>query len=249
MAHPFEIRKEIDVAASPEEVWEAIATGEGIDGWFLGTGNRVEPREGGAAWISFGGDAGSASRVTSWDPPRRFAHQGEPAPDGTMHAFVYEIEARAGGTTRVRLVHSGFLADDWESEYDAVNEGDFMYLHLMAQYATHFRGRKATVVSIWRPDEPNRERALAAFRTALGLGDTVRQGDPVDVDAEGIGRISGQVDFVSRGIVGVRTKDALLRFLHSPQNIAYLGHHIYRDDRDPEATRQAWQAWLDRAFI
>ena len=33
-----------------------------------------------------------------------------------------------GGTTTVRLVHGGFLADDWEAEYDALNEGDAMYL-------------------------------------------------------------------------------------------------------------------------
>jgi uncharacterized protein YndB with AHSA1/START domain len=249
MTHPFEIRKEIEVAATPEEIWDAIATGEGIDGWFLGTGNQVEPREGGRVWISFGEGAGGPSRVTAWEPPRRFAHEGEPAPDGSVHAFEYEIEALAGGTTRVRLVHSGFLAGDWESEYDAVNEGDFMYLHLMAQYATHFRGRRTTVVSIWRPDEPNRERALAAFRAALGLGETVREGDPVRVDAEGIGRIEGEVDFVSGGIFGVRTDDGLYRFMHTPQHVAYLGHHLYRDDIDPDAARQAWQAWLDRAFI
>ena len=31
MAHPFEVRKDIEVDATPEQVWEAIATGPGID--------------------------------------------------------------------------------------------------------------------------------------------------------------------------------------------------------------------------
>jgi hypothetical protein len=46
MAHTFEIAKDIVVDASPEQVWEAIATGRGMDSWFMGR-NEVEPREGG----------------------------------------------------------------------------------------------------------------------------------------------------------------------------------------------------------
>jgi hypothetical protein len=145
-------------------------------------------------------------------------------------------------------VHSGFLGDDWEAEYDAIGEGDFMYLHLMAQYVKHFRGRPATVVSLWRPDAPDHERTLAGFRRALGLPATVTKGDPVRVAPDGIGPIEGVVDFVSHGILGVRTDDALYRFLHSPQKVAFLGHHIYRDEIDPLVTKQAWQAWLDRSF-
>jgi uncharacterized protein YndB with AHSA1/START domain len=42
MAHPFEFTHEIEVDASPEEVWEAIATGPGVDAWFMGR-NEIEP--------------------------------------------------------------------------------------------------------------------------------------------------------------------------------------------------------------
>jgi uncharacterized protein YndB with AHSA1/START domain len=31
MAHQFEIAKDVEVEASPEQVWEAIATGPGMD--------------------------------------------------------------------------------------------------------------------------------------------------------------------------------------------------------------------------
>lgn len=247
MAHPFEVRKEIDVAASPEELWEAIATGSGIDGWFLGSGNEVEPRVGGRIRVALGDDVGE-STVTAWEPPTRFAYRTEEGPDGSLHAFEYVIEARGGGRAVVRLVHSGFLADDWEAEYDALNEGDAMYLHLLAQYVTHFRGRRATAISLWRWNEPDRERAIGIFRDALALSADVAEGDPVRVAPDGIGPIEGVVDFVSRGIIGVRTDDAIYRFLHTPQNVAFLGHHIYRDDIDPDATKQAWQAWFDRSF-
>jgi uncharacterized protein YndB with AHSA1/START domain len=248
MTHPFELSKEIEIAASPEEVWEAITTGPGIDGWFLGTGNEVDPRLGGRVRISFGEAGAGESTITAWEPMRRFAHQGDPAPDGTLHAFEYVIEARAGGSVVVRLVHSGLLADDWETEYDALDEGDLMYLHLLAQYILHFRGRPTTTVTLWKGEEPERDRVLATFRRGLGLGDEVSEGDVVILEPEGLGSLEGVIDFVSSGIIGVRTDDALLRFLHSPQGVAYLGHHLYGDDIDATAAATAWQGWLDRAF-
>jgi uncharacterized protein YndB with AHSA1/START domain len=246
MAHPFEVRKEIELEATPEQIWEAIATGPGIDGWFLGTGNKVEPRLGGMVRLDFG-DAAGESTVTAWDPPHRFAHASPAAPDGTLHAFEYVIEARGGGRAVVRLVHSGFLAGDWEAEYDALHEGDFMYLHLLAQYVTHFRGRSANVVLVFGA-EPDRDRALGAYLKALGLPSTVKEGDPVRVRPDGLEPIEGVVDFMSPSILGVRTGDALLRFAHSPQGAAFLSHHIYRDNFDPQMAKQAWQAWLDRLF-
>ena len=54
MAHPFELSYEIEVDASPKEVWEAIATGPGVDSWFMGR-NEIEPREGGATRMAFAG--------------------------------------------------------------------------------------------------------------------------------------------------------------------------------------------------
>ena len=116
MPHEFEVRKEIEFQATPEEVWEAIATGTGIDGWYLGTGNAVEPGLGGKVRISFGSEdhEGGSSTITTWEPPTRFAYRGDPHPDGTFHAIEYVVEGRAGGTTVVRLVHSGMLGDDWE---------------------------------------------------------------------------------------------------------------------------------------
>jgi hypothetical protein len=33
MGKAFEIVNEIDVGATPEQAWQAISTGEGMDGW------------------------------------------------------------------------------------------------------------------------------------------------------------------------------------------------------------------------
>src|SRR5690606_34411451 len=36
MGRSFEMPQEAEVPATPEEVWEAISTGPGIDSWYLG---------------------------------------------------------------------------------------------------------------------------------------------------------------------------------------------------------------------
>ncbi len=67
MTHPFEIAQDLEVGATPEQVWDAIATGDGQDSWFMGR-NTVEPREGGTATFSIGGFT-AESTVATWDPP------------------------------------------------------------------------------------------------------------------------------------------------------------------------------------
>ena len=67
MAHPFELTHEIEVDASPEEVWDAIATGPGVDAWFMGV-NEIEPREGGTTRMQFRGSS-EETTITAWQPP------------------------------------------------------------------------------------------------------------------------------------------------------------------------------------
>jgi hypothetical protein len=148
----------------------------------------------------------------------------------------------------VRFVHSGFLGDDWESEYEALSEGDAMYLNQLAQYVRSFRGRAVATIEHFQPDLPDREAAMAILRGAMGLGDGVAVGDAVRLEPTGLGPLDGTVDYVSKTIIGVRTDDALYRFAFIPMGGGiYLGHHIYRDDVDVPAVTSAWAAWLGRA--
>ena len=246
MAHPFRIEISVDVEAEPEEVWEAITVGKQLDGWWIGAPNEVEPRLGGAVRQSFGGEI-SESTITAWDPPHHFSDEGAPGPDGAVHALEFTLEGRSG-TTTVRFVHSGFLGDDWESEYEALSEGDAMYLHQLVQYVRFFRGRSVTTIEHYQPDLPDREAAMAILRGAMGLGDAVAVGDKVRLEPAGREPLHGTVDYVSKTIIGVRTADALYRFAFIPMGGGiYLGHHVYRDDVDVAAVTSAWAAWLDRA--
>jgi uncharacterized protein YndB with AHSA1/START domain len=246
MAHRFEIAKDVVVDARPGQVWEAVATGRGMDSWFMGR-NEIEPREGGTVRWSIAGYT-AESTVTAWDPPHRFTSTSEESPDGSRHQFEYRLEERDGGGTAIRYVHSGMLGGDWEAEYDAMREGDPMYLHKLVQYLTYFQGRFATPVDVFGPPVPDRDRAMAAFRRGLGLTGEIADGDHVVLTPEGIEPIHGVVDYVSPHFLGVRSSDALYRFIHGFDGTTLAGHHLFADGVDQHEAEDAWRSWLGRVF-
>ncbi|WP_433500424.1 SRPBCC family protein [Sphaerimonospora sp. CA-214678] len=249
MAHEFELSKEIELAATPEQVWDAIATGPGIDSWFMGR-TEIEPREGGRGRFTMMGGV-EQSTVTAWKPGERFAYRSDESPGGAFMALDYLIEGRGGGSTVLRLVQSGVLGDDWESEYEALGVGWDMYLHTLAQYLAHFPGRTTTgIVSAARPKAGDPEQVWTALTGALELSGPIAQGAPVRLAVEGLPAIEGVVDYAGLPtFLGVRTGDGLYRFIHSGPsrgNALVLGHHIFSDDVDEQTAETAWNSWLDR---
>jgi uncharacterized protein YndB with AHSA1/START domain len=249
MAHPFELSHEIEVDASPEDVWDAIATGPGVDAWFMGR-NEIEPRVGGATRMAFRGSAEEAT-VTAWEPPTRFASRTKEGEDGSLHVFEYLVEGRDRGSTVVRWVHSGFLGENWEKEYEGLSEGDPMYFDKLRVYLTYFRGRTATPVNVFGGTVvPDRDEAWKRFHEALGLAGPVALGDPVHLTPEGLAELDGVVDWLSRDFLGVRTNDGIYRFMHisvfgGPTGV---GHHIFVDGLDQAETEASWEDWLTKVF-
>jgi uncharacterized protein YndB with AHSA1/START domain len=246
MGHEFEVRKEIELDATPEQVWEAISTGPGIDAWFMGR-TEVEPRQGGKIRFTIAGFSEEAT-VTAWDPPKRFATRSAEGEDGRFMAQEFLIEGRGQGGTVLRLVQSGVLGDDWEAEYDGLNEGWGAYLQKLAQYLKYFRGRTVTPIFAAQPQSADREQAQAILRDALGLAGKVAEGDQVRVTPAGLAPLDGVVDYLSPSFLGVRTGDGLYRFIWGYDGTVVVGHHLFAGGVDQQATEQAWQAWLARSF-
>jgi uncharacterized protein YndB with AHSA1/START domain len=246
MPREFELRKEITLDATPEQVWEAIATGQGIDACFMGV-NQVEPREGGRTAMTIAGHT-EEGVVTAWEPGRRFAYRGE-SPDGAQFmAFEWLIEGRDDGTCVLRLVQSGVLGDDWETEYDALTKGWDMYLHTLAQYLEHFRGRPAVPVMVMLPGAGDADRVWPVLSAGLGLSGPVAEGDKVRLTPEGLDPIKGVVEWVSPEAMGVRGNDGLYRFIRGYDGTVVAGHHLFAGDVDPEEAERAWRRWLTRLF-
>ena len=132
-AHSCENR--IEVPGTPEQVWEAIATGPGIEAWFVPA--EVEPRDGGRVALDMGTGMEDAGVVTAWEPPHRFVYEeewqaveGEPA--GRL-ATEFLVEARSGGTCVVRLVSTLYAGGaSWDDVLESMREGWSVYLSTCA---------------------------------------------------------------------------------------------------------------------
>ncbi len=243
MPHEFDVHKEIAIGATPEQVWDAIASGPGLTSWFMP--HEVEPGEGGVMRLRLG-ELVVESRITTWDPPRRLAFAG--GTDEAPSTFEFLVEARDGGSAVLRFVHHGVLGDDWEAEYDGFGAGWDMYLYTLAQYVERFSGRPVAFVTAEGPAASADPAAWPALLAALGIdgepsvGQRVRLAGPEPVE--------GVVDYVTPRFLGVRSTDSLYRF-HGRASIGMVvavGHHRYVEGVDVDKEGAAWQEWLGRAF-
>jgi uncharacterized protein YndB with AHSA1/START domain len=243
MGKAFDIKNELEVAATPEQAWQGVATGEGLDGWMMGR-NEIEPREGGGVRTvtpSWSEDA----TITTWDPPNRFAYRIGEREDGSFMNFDYQIEGKEAGKTSIKWVHSGMLGDNWEAEYEAMNEGDTAYFNKLGVYLTHFFGRTATPVETYGPEVHDREQAMKLIREGLGLGGPVEVGQKVTLTPRGFEPIEGVVEWASPSFLGIRSEDAIYWFVWAFTGPLMVGHHIFAEGVDQKEAEAAWKAWLD----
>ena len=244
---PFENRKDAEVPASPEEVWAAIATGPGIDSWFMGR-NSVQPGPGGTVRTEFG-DYAPELEITAWDPPRRFGYRSGQAPDGRFIAYEFLVEGRAGGSTVLRTVTSGFIpGEDWEDEYEAMTLGGDLYFRTLVEYLGWFRGRFATSVTAFGPPGTRWERDRRLIFAALGLPGGGMAGGRVQFTAPESGPAEGVLYCVNASTIGVRTPGALYRFLRGFGKPVVAAHQLFAEDADPVRAGRAWEAWLTRVL-
>ena len=246
MGRPFENRSEAEVPASPDEVWAAIASGPGIDSWFMGR-SEVQPGPDGTVRTVFGEYAPELG-VTAWDPDRRFAYRSGEAPDGRFLAYEFLIEGRVGGSTVLRTVTSGFLpGEDWADEFEAMTRGGELYFGTLVEYLTHFAGRFAVPVTAFGPPGTTWAWDRSLLCRGLGLAEPPEPGDPVRFTGE-IGPGDGVVYFANAHAIGIRTPDALYRVMRGFAKPVIAAHHLFGAAAEPDQARQGWEAWLSRTL-
>src|ERR1700685_3666176 len=103
------VQGEVEVPGTPEEVWQAIATGPGISSWFVPAEFEVRDGKPVAMKVTMGPGVESTSAVTAWEPPQKWAAQSDGwMPGMPQIAHEWSVEARAGGICVVRIVQSLF---------------------------------------------------------------------------------------------------------------------------------------------
>jgi uncharacterized protein YndB with AHSA1/START domain len=229
----FETRLDASVDATPEQVWDAIATGPGVSSWFVG---RTEI-DGDTVRTSFGDDWIPAGQVTARDQPRHFGYRSETAPDGRFVAYEYVVEGRDRAATVLRTVTSGFLpGDDWAAEYEAMRYGTELFFATLTDYLRWFPGRAALPLSAFGPPVADWPATWRALHDRLGLKDP-RPGDEVRAELSGLPSIEGEVYFVNPHTLGIRTPDAFYRFIRGLHGSLGANHELF------SATPGAVSAW------
>lgn len=239
------LEKSVELDASPEEVWEAVATGPGIATWFVP--HEVEPREGGAVSADFGGGFQGTGRVTAWEPGRRLAYD---STEGGGHAFEFLVEGRDGGGTVLRFVQSGFSGDDWEAEFDSFDAGWDLFFDNLRAYLRHFAGQPVQNALAMGWTSGGASAVWPVLHAALGLAGPPALGETVTLTPDGPPPVTGVVDVVSPEFLGIRSADGLHRI--GAEGEAGCGvsayHYFYGAPVDAKAVTAAWQEWLTRLF-
>ncbi|MFB4310121.1 SRPBCC domain-containing protein [Actinomadura sp. GTD37] len=244
MGREFEIVREYETEASPEQVWDAVTAGTAAWLWPM----EFEPREGGSA-------AGEGV-ITVWDPPHRLTSRAED-PDGlggmpqTLNVLDHLIEPREGGGAWVRYVHSGIFTGAWDDQYDGASRHTDFYLHTLRQYLAHFTGLAAVHSDVQGPEASMKPGSFAAAVRALGL-DGAAAGDTVRVDLPDAGPVDAVLDYRDEHFAGLRTGDAMYRVFGRDAWGGPVGIALHRFGPDAAASRErareAWQSWLDGVY-
>ncbi|MEO5875478.1 MAG: SRPBCC domain-containing protein [Streptosporangiaceae bacterium] len=244
MGHAFEHSHELTVPVSPEQAWEAIATGPGIDSWFMGRSQIAD----GTVRTAFLGYTPEA-HVTVSQEPSHFAYDSERGEGGRFVAYEFMIEGREGGSTVIRTVTSGFLpGDDWEAEYDAMLKGFALFYSTLGQYLERFPGRTATPVTAMGPPVTDWDRAWEVLRRAIGLPGPARVGDVVRFGPDGLPPVDGVVYFVNDNAVAVSSSDAQYRFVRGFNGSMMAMHQLFAGDAEEKTAEQGWSEWLERIY-
>lgn len=252
------VQVEVEVPGTPEEVWQAIATGPGISSWFVPT--EIEEREGKpvAVRLDFGPGMVATSTVTAWEPPLMWATQSDGwVPGMPPIANEWIVEARGEGVCVVRIVQSLFATtDDWDNQLEGTEYGWPAFLRTLRIYLTHFRGQRSAVMKWMAPVAAPEAEAWDALNGALGTKDLTvgqRWTAPAGVPAFG-----GVAEFVSKN-----PYDALLRVDQPGPGVAALGtfnmggpsmvalnFYLYGDRAAETAAREKplWDAWFAEHF-
>jgi uncharacterized protein YndB with AHSA1/START domain len=250
---PLRLDLAFELPGTPEQVWDAIATADGISSWFIAT--ELDERVGGVIRMIMGPEAESVGTVTGWEPPRRFAYvepdwaslAGHERAEVTPLATEFVVEAQSGGTCVVRVVSSAFgTGAEWEREFFAdMERGWVPFFENLRVYLTHFPGQAATTMRV-SADLPGAARAaMAAVGDALGAGQV---GQPAEVRG-----LPGTIEAISEMAVVVRLTEPARGYLmfsaydtgRSSSRIGLEGYLFSADAADYIAREEpSWREWL-----
>ncbi|TVQ64080.1 MAG: SRPBCC domain-containing protein [Phycisphaerales bacterium] len=163
------VEAHIEVPGTPEEVWQAIASGDGISSWFVPS--KVDGREGGETVTSFGPGMDAVAKITAWRPPHSYIAESEDDSGAGPSKVATEwiVEAREGGTCTVRVVHRWFAStDDWDGQFEGHAYGwATSFFRMLRLYLEHFPGQPCSMFQLSAFSQSPGPETWRAIKSAL----------------------------------------------------------------------------------
>jgi uncharacterized protein YndB with AHSA1/START domain len=255
------VQAEVEVPGTPEEVWQAIASGPGISSWFVPT--TLDGRVGGVTISHFAPDGSMDSRatITEWEPPHRFVAESadDMGPDGPPVATEWIVEAQSGGTCVVRVVHRWFTSSDaWDEQFEGHTYGWLSFFRVLRLYLEQFSGQSGASFQVMAVAPEPKEEAWAALTGQLGVSGAAL-GERV-TNAAGAPALAGVVAWAGQP---AWPEELLIRLEEPAPGIAHfvphpMGGQVFVSlrfylfgDRASDAVAQAepdWRAWAGEHF-
>lgn len=249
------VEMEVLVPGTPEQLWQAMATGPGYNSWFTRT--TIEEKVGGKLSFSFGPEMNSNGEINLWEPPHRFGYTehewGEKAPP---IATEITITSRSGDQCLVRMVHSLFASsDDWDDQMEGFESGWPGFFAVLRLYLAHFAGKKGACFQAMQATEGEHLAIWKQLTETLGLaGANVGEHRNLPAVPQAF---AGTVEQTEQNR---KQRHVLLR---SGDAVALIGSYtmgdkvnlsaclfFYGDDADKRAAESEprWQGWLKETF-
>lgn len=164
------VEMEVLVPGTPEQVWQAMATGPGTTAWFTPT--RIEEQVGGAVEFDFGEMGTSTGEVTAWEPPYRFGYIERDWAEGAPPvATEITVTGRSGDRCVVRMVHSLFTsAEDWDDQLEGFEKGWQGFFEVLRLYLAHHAGEPSASFSAEARSAAPQAEVWQRLTETLGLG-------------------------------------------------------------------------------
>lgn len=254
------VQVETEIPGTPEDVWQAIATGPGISSWFIPTEFEAGPDGTPSKVISHFGptpDMDNVADITAWEPPHRFAAEGPMGiPDAPAFATEWFVEARSGDVCVVRVVHSFFAdSDEWDEQLTGTESGWPGFFRILRLYVTHFRGQSCKILQLMAMSPAPEDEVWSTLTSSLGLANA-QVGERRSAAGVGVPPLAGVVEWTGEGtghhVVLLRLDEpgpgvlSLGAFLMGGQVCVVMNFYLYGEGAQAivERDQPLWQAWL-----
>jgi uncharacterized protein YndB with AHSA1/START domain len=252
------VEMELIAPGTPEQVWQAMATGPGNSAWF--TKATIDECAGGTLRFDMGDMGISTGEVTTWEPPRRFGSvERDWSPGAPPVATEITIEARAGGQCIVRMVHSLFSSsDDWDDQLEGFESGWPSFFAVLRLYLAHFAGMPGASIQALVSVEGDHLELWKRLADSAGVnGANVGEHRTTGAQPERLAGVIEQLqqdrtvrfvtlrlDSPSPGVALFATQDATTTVYAS------VSIYFYGDDAAARAasSEQKWKGWLRERF-